>query len=149
MSLITPSIIWDGLGVLSLVASSVIVIRSQIPKQTILNLSQLNDVYEKRIKALEDQRTEDARTQIENVKAIADLQGQVKVYKELPLQELATAMQEISRVNQKIAESNEKILKTLEGSALIAATDKEALIPHSQTIDEQVVRHQVVDRRAK
>lgn len=113
------------------VGGGILALFSRIPKQTITNQKELIDTYEKRITALEQQKEEDHKTQLENVRAIADLQGQIKVYKELPLQEMARAMQEISEVNKTIAESNTEILKTLRGSALIAAEDR--LETHTET----------------
>lgn len=113
------------------VGGGILALFSRIPKQTITNQKELIDTYEKRISALETQKEEDHKTQLENVRAIADLQGQIKVYKELPLQEMARAMQEISEVNKTIAESNTEILKTLRNSALIAADDR--LETHTET----------------
>lgn len=119
------------IGYISLAIGSLLAIFSRIPKQTIENQKSLIETYEKRLKALEDQKEADHKTQIENVKAIADLQGQIKVYKELPLQEMAKAMEEISRVNKGIADSNTEILHTLRSSALIAAEDR--LEEHTET----------------
>lgn len=107
------------------IGGSILALFSRIPKQTIQNQKDLIETYEKRLKALEDQKEEDHRTQLQNVRDIADLQGQIKVYKELPLQEMASAMQEISRVNKGIAESNQEILKTLKSSAVTLAHDTE------------------------
>lgn len=120
---------------------------SRIPKQTIINQKELIDTYEKRLKALEDQKDLDHQLHIENIKAIADLRGQIKVYKELPLQEMASAMQEISRVNKGIADSNQEILKTLKISAVIAADDRSELLHPTQTISTQTVETQVIKNK--
>jgi flagellar motility protein MotE (MotC chaperone) len=85
-----------------LVISSVFYLRSQLPKQTIQNQKELIETYEKRLKALEDQANEDKKQHIENVKAIADLQGQIKVYKEIPLQSIADSMKELAATNRQI-----------------------------------------------
>jgi len=85
-----------------LIVSSFLAIKSQIPKQTIENQKTLIETYEKRLKALEDQKEEDRKQHIENVKAIAELQGQINVYKELPLQQMADSMREIAQTNKKI-----------------------------------------------
>jgi hypothetical protein len=123
------------IGYVSLGIGSLLAIFSRIPKQTIQNQKELIASYEKRFADMDRQREEDQKNhtteRIENAKAIADLQGQIKVYKELPLQEMATAMQEISRVNKTIADSNGEILKTLRNSALIAADDR--LETHTET----------------
>lgn len=135
------------IGYVSLVVGSILALFSRIPKQTISNQKDLIETYEKRLKALEDQKDEDRKQHIENVKAIAELQGQIKVYKELPLQEMATAMQEISRVNKTIAESNTEILRTLKDSALIAADDRTTLLHPIQNVENQTVETQVVKNK--
>ena len=102
-------------GYASLVVSSIIVIFSRVPKQTIQDQRELiNTLQEQRaadkeqsdarIKALEDQHDEDTKMHFENAKAIADLQGQVKIYKELALQDMAKSMTAIAETNQKILE---------------------------------------------
>lgn len=85
-----------------LIISSALAIVSRLPKQTIENQKALIETYEKRLKALEDQKEEDRKQHIENVKAIAELQGQINVYKELPLQQMADSMREIADTNKKI-----------------------------------------------
>lgn len=82
---------------------------SRQPKQTIANYKELAESQEKRITALEAQAKIDHENHISNIKAIADLQGQIKVYKELPLQELA--------------EANKNILNILQQSAITLAID--------------------------
>lgn len=83
-----------------LIVSSIIYLKSQLPKQTIQNQKELIETYEKRLKALEDEEKANKKQHIENVKAIADLQGQIKVYKELPLQSLADSMKEIANTQR-------------------------------------------------
>jgi|GEM_PF-3675457 len=134
-------------GYIALVLGSILTVFSRLPKQTIQNQKDLIDTYEKRLKALEDQKEEDHKTQLQNVRDIADLQGQIKVYKELPLQEMATAMQRISEVNQTIAKSNEQILKTLNASAIIAADDRTTLLHPIQNVENQTVETQVVKKQ--
>ena len=149
------------IGYIALAVGAVLSILSRIPKQTIANQKDLIETYEKRLKALEDQKDEDRKQNIENVKAIADLQGQIKVYKELPLQEMAIAMQNISDVNKGIAVSNQKILEILTSSAITlahetelntqgtnrVAEDLKASDLQSQVVDKQTVVHQVVKNK--
>lgn len=135
------------IGYIALVIGAILTIFSRLPKQTIENQKDLIETYEKRLKALEDQSAEDRKNHLEQVKAIADLQGQIKVYKELPLQEMATAMQEISRVNKGIAESNTEILRTLKSSAVIAAVDRSELLHPTQNITKQTVETQVIKNK--
>lgn len=61
------------------------------------------------IETLSGQVSELRKLHIENEKAISELKGQVSVYKELPLQELATSMQEVSITQKKILESLNKV----------------------------------------
>lgn len=89
---------------------------SRQPKQTIQNYKELAESQEKRIADLEAKAEAQHADHIESIKAIADLQGQIKVYKELPLQEMATAM-------QKISSTNDNILNILQKSAITLAVD--------------------------
>jgi hypothetical protein len=90
------------LSALFLIISSGLALRAKIPKQTIADQKELIDTYEKRLKSLENQREDDRHQHIENVKAIAELQGQINVYKELPLQQLADTMREIAQAQKSI-----------------------------------------------
>lgn len=135
------------IGYISLLVGSILALFSRIPKQTIANYEQLSVAQEKRIAALEDQSKIDHKNHLENIKAIADLQGQIKVYKELPLQEMAKAMQDISEGNKAIAESNRQILLSLQSSAIIAADDREILTHPTQNIAKQNVQTQVINKK--
>jgi metal-dependent amidase/aminoacylase/carboxypeptidase family protein len=116
---------------IALIGGTLIYWRSRVPTQTIKNLQASNasyiqldaarreEVSELR-KKLDTTITNHSDERLELNKALAELQGQVKVYKELPLQQMATAMQDISEVNRSIAASNNKILETLQASAVIA-----------------------------
>lgn len=114
-----------AVGYISLVGSAILVVFSRVPKQTITDQRELiNTIQEQRaadkeqadgrIKALEDQHAEDMRNHLENSKAIAELQGQVKIYKELALNDLADSM-------KKISTSNEAILELLSRSNIISS----------------------------
>lgn len=131
------------IGYLALIIGSILALFSRIPKQTITNYEQLTTALKGRIEALEEQSKVDHQNHLENIKAIADLQGQIKVYKELPLQAMAKAMQDISDVNRVIAKSNEIILKTLKESAITLA--KENSEQTTQIVQEQHVEHQTVE----
>lgn len=132
------------IGYIAFIAGAALAVFSRIPKQTITNYVELSTAQEKRIDALEKQAKVDRQNHMENIKAIADLQGQIKVYKELPLQEMAKAMQDISEVNKLIAASNQQILKTLESSVIIAADDRSDLLHPTQNIQQQTVETQVI-----
>ena len=87
---------------ITLIGGTLLYAKARIPKQTFSNQKDLIDTYGKRLKSLEDQKKDDATQQIENVKAIADLQGQVKLYKDLALDTMAKSMAEIASTNLKI-----------------------------------------------
>lgn len=111
-------------GFAAFVVGGLFYARSKVPNQTIGNYKLLTESQEKRIAALEEQGKTDQQNHLDSIKAIADLQGQIKVYKELPLQEMAVAMQRISTVNEQIAASNKLILETLRGDARLLADEK-------------------------
>ncbi len=135
------------IGYISLIVGSILALFSRIPKQTITNYEQLSVAQEKRIAALEEQSKVDHKNHLENIKAIADLQGQIKVYKELPLREMAKAMQDISDGNKAIAESNRQILISLQSSAMIASEDRSTLLHPTQVVEKQTVETQVIKNK--
>lgn len=97
--------IFNVLGYCAFIIGGIFYARSRVPNQTIDNYEKLSVAQEKRIKALEDQSKLDREDHIESMRAIADLQGQIKVYKELPLQEMAIAMDKISHTQEGILDS--------------------------------------------
>ena len=135
------------IGYVSLAVGSILALFSRIPKQTITNYEQLSVAQEKRIAALEEQSKVDHKNHLENIKAIADLQGQIKVYKELPLREMAKAMQDISDGNKAIAESNRQILISLQSSAMIASEDRSTLLHPTQVVEKQTVETHVIKNK--
>lgn len=118
------------------IGGGILALFSRIPKQTITNYEQLSVAQEKRIAALEEQSKVDHKNHLENIKAIADLQGQIKVYKELPLQEMAKAI-----------ESNRQILLSLQRSAMIASEDRSTLLHPTQVVEKQTVETQVIKNK--
>lgn len=77
------------------------VFKNQTVKQTITSQKEL-------IETLSSQVTELRTLHLENEKAIARLTGQVEVYKELPLADLARSMQEIANTQQQILKELKK-----------------------------------------
>ena len=90
-------------------------VKSRIPKQTIEQQSQLINALQDRVKMLEDAHNT-------NQKAIGTLEGQIKVYKELPLQEIARSLQVLETLPadmQKMhEESNKELIDYLRGNKL-------------------------------
>lgn len=73
------------------------------------NLSDLKE----RVGILEKEREDARQLHLENQKAIANLDGQLKTYKQIPLKKIADSLDSLSQ-------SNTKILNVLENSAVIA-----------------------------
>jgi hypothetical protein len=132
------------LSILCLIGGAILVIKSRIPQLTIKNLQQLNDTYEKRITALEEKIKEDAHLHVENTKAIANLQGQIKIYKELPLQALADGMERVVEISKVNADSNAQILKVLQTTSRINAEDRDVLTNQNQHIKTAV--HKIMNK---
>jgi hypothetical protein len=109
---------------ITIIGGSILYARNRIPQQNVQNLTALVSTYEKRIKAMEDELKDSHNLQLQNVSAIADLQGQVKVYKELPLRELADGINEVVKISKENAVSNQHILETLQRSAAALSTEK-------------------------
>lgn len=144
-SLVDSQLIQDAIGLIVLIGGTLAYTKSRIPQQTIKNLEALAQTYEKRIRALEDELKENHKQQLTNVASIADLQGQVKVYKELPLQELADGIKQNNSISI-------EILNELRKTAVIAAEDRDVLTNqnvHIKTEVEKIIHPKPVpgDRR--
>lgn len=96
-------------GYLALVVGAVLILKSKIKTDNI------NDLTE-RVKILEKEREYAREQHIENQKAISNLEGQLKTYKEIPLQQIANSLSQLF-------DSNGQILSVLQKSAVIAAED--------------------------
>lgn len=132
---------------ITLIGGTVLYVKARIPQQNVKNLTALTDTYEKRIRALEDELKENHNLQLKNVAAISDLQGQVKVYKELPLQDLADGinlvsenLKEVVKISQENAISNKAILQQLQQTASIAAEDRDVLTNQNLHIKTEVLK---------
>jgi hypothetical protein len=79
------------------------------------NLSDLKE----RVAILEKEREEARDQHVANQRAIANLEGQLNTYKEIPLKDIARSLQELSK-------SNDQILSTLQTSANTLVVDTRA-----------------------
>lgn len=131
----TATLIQDAVIAIAAVGGIFLYLKGHIPQQTIKNLEASNDSYvkldatrQKNIEALELKVKEiidnHAAEKLEWTKAIAELQGQIKVYKELPLRELADGIAKVVDISRDNALSNQKILETLQESAATLNTEK-------------------------
>ena len=111
---------------------SILYIKSRLPGQTIKQQTDLISALEKRVKAMEDERTEFVAQNNANAKAIASLEGQISVYKELPLQDIAKSLKILENLPTEFAKMTEK-----NTSVIISAVNN---------IKEQHVEHQTVDK---
>jgi hypothetical protein len=111
---------------------------SQDTDKRIETLTGLVEDYEKRIKFLEDKIKEDAQLHVDNARAISNLQGQIKVYKDLPLRELADGIKEVVKVSQQNADSNKEILHVLQQTSFINAEDRDVLTNQNKHIRTEV-----------
>jgi hypothetical protein len=101
--------------------------KGHVPQQTIKNLKDLSDAQAKSIIELREQVKENTKAHVSETlelnKAIADLQGQIKVYKELPLRELADGIKKVSEGQTAISDNQTKLYTLLEKSAIVAHSD--------------------------
>ncbi len=103
--------IFYGGSYVALIGGAVMAMRSQLPKQTIAQQSELIQALNARIVSLEASVKENRDALLEATKVMGILQGQVEVYKTLPLGSMAASM-------EAIASSNDKILSILQSSAV-------------------------------
>lgn len=125
------TVVRDVIGYAALVVGAILVLKSKVKTDN------LNDLKE-RVGILEKEREESRTQHLENQKAISNLEGQLKTYKEIPLKQIANSLTQLSS-------SNEQIINVLQGSALIAANDRDILTGSgNQTVKEMTVEHQTI-----
>jgi hypothetical protein len=118
--------VFEIIGYVGYIAGAVVILTSKTKND---NLNDLKD----RVDILEKDR-ENARVQhLENQKAIANLEGQLSTYKEIPLKSIAASLESLPLLVQ----SNEEILKTLNKSATTVASDRNKKVV--QHIEKQEV----------
>ena len=114
-----------GAEIIAGVIITALFVRSRIPKETIAQQGEL-------IKALTQRQQELLDAHVSNEKAISELQGQIKVYKELPLQQIANSL---------------KMLETLPAEfESISNKSQDQIIKSVQNITEQHVDNQTVGK---
>ena len=122
------------------VGGVIVYAKSRIPCQTIKDLQAHANAQDLIIKDLRDSKEQ-------LIKAIGVLEGQVKTYKELPLQELANGINEVVKISRDNAESNQRILETLQATAAINAEDRDVLTNQNKHIKTEV--HKIIDEETK
>lgn len=98
------------------VALAIVYIRSQLPKQTIKQQGELITALQQRQEEQMKENKELRTAHAFNEKAIADLQGQIKVYKELPLREIADSLQILERMPEQFDRMQKENTKAILGA---------------------------------
>lgn len=128
-----------GVGeVIGVVVMAILYVKSRLPKETIEQQTKLIAALESRINAMEADNKEQLRKHVENEKAIADLQGQIKVYKELPLQDIAKSLKALENIPQEFEKISEKSTRQI----LDAVTNVK-----TQHVEQQTVHHETVKNK--
>lgn len=122
-------------GYIALAMGAALSLMSKVKNDNLSDLKDRVDILEKELKYAHNQH-------VDNQKAISNLEGQLQTYKEIPLKSIASSLEALPR----IMESNTQILKTLKGSALIAASDRSST-GTTQKVQEQVVEHQTIKEK--
>lgn len=120
---------------IAVIAIAIVYVRSRIPKQTIEEQGKLITALQLRI---EDMSTENKRLyqkHIDNEKAISDLQGQIKVYKELPLKDIAASL----RALENIPTEFERITNSHTKEILNAVSNVKVQRVTTQTVEHEQV----------
>lgn len=128
-----------GVGeVIGVVVMAILYVKSRLPKETIEQQTKLIDALNKRLDNLEGENKELHKQHVDNQKAIADLQGQIKVYKELPLQDIAKSLKALENIPQEFEKVTEKSTKQI----LDAVTNIK-----TQHVEQQTVNHETVKNK--
>lgn len=93
----TLQLVLTTFGIVGAIATVYVGFRTQVTKATIGNYRELVDSYSKRIEDLEQKTQDYQQLHIENVKAIGELQGQLSILKDIPLQDIALNQREIAK----------------------------------------------------
>jgi hypothetical protein len=96
---------------IAVIAIAVVYVRSRIPKQTIEEQGKLIAALQLRIETMAEENKSLYQKHIDNEKAISDLQGQIKVYKELPLKDIALSLKALEGIPgefERITKANTK-----------------------------------------
>lgn len=124
------------IGYMMGVVGAILIITSKTKTDNLADLKE-------RVEILEKEREYAREQHIENQKSIANLEGQLQTYKEIPLKSIASSLE----VLPSLVDSNSKILSTLQGSAIIAATDRDALLNPKQHVEVQEVETQIIKEK--
>ena len=112
-------------GYVGFVTSAVLILTSKVKTSNLNDLKERVEILEKELvyskQLLETERKEANSRHVDNQKAIANLEGQLTTYKEIPLKSIASSLEKLAENTRMTEKSNGLILKTLKESALIAS----------------------------
>lgn len=110
------------------------VFRSRTITSVVENQKELIAALQSRLDLMQGENAELNSKHVENEKAIAELQGQIKVYKELPLQDIASSLKALESLPIKFKEASDN-----NTSRVLNAIQHVSV----QTVDKQVVSGKV------
>lgn len=105
-----------AVGFLAVIASAIVVTRSATSKQTIDSQKDLIDTLIKGKDEQKDQIADLLGKHIESTKAIAGLQGQVDVLKNIPLKEISGDLKSISAGMNSLSTNQKEIVQLLKAN---------------------------------
>lgn len=103
-------------GLIAVVASAIVVTRSATTRQTIDSQKELIDTLIKGKDEQKDQIADLLGKHIESTKAIAGLQGQVDVLKNIPLKEISGDLKSISSGMNSLSNNQKEIVELLKSN---------------------------------
>jgi len=118
------NIILNVLSLVALLGGGFLIIRSKTTKENIAQQKELIETLG-RINETYKQEIVDLRTlHVENTKAIANLEGQIKTLKEVPLGRIMNGITIIEQTNKSIAETQGKIVDLITSDRSDAKTNR-------------------------
>lgn len=123
--------------VVGVIVMAILYVRSRLPKETIDQQTKLIDALNKRINNLDNDNRELQKQHVENQRAIADLQGKVKAYKEFALQDIARSLKALENIPSEF----QKITEASTNKIIEAVTNVQNQHVFNQTVDKEVVNN--------
>lgn len=118
----------------------VLYIKSRLPKETIEQQTKLIDALEKRLATMEAEHKDLLTKHVENEKKIATLEGQIKVYKELPLQDIAKSLKALENIPTEF----ERITKSNNDKIMEAISNVKVQNVSHQNVNKEIVNSQTM-----
>lgn len=118
----------------------VLYIKSRLPKETIDQQTKLIDALEKRLATMEAEHKDLLTKHVENEKKIATLEGQIQVYKELPLQDIAKSLKALENIPTEF----ERITNKNNKQIMQAISNVKVQNVSHQNVKEEVVNNQTM-----